>query len=184
VLSHTLAEQLAAERHAGARAAARVGALARDTMTHARAISRALAPVDLLAEGLGEALERLCESTEAAYDVRCRVETRGDVKVADPAVATHLFRVAQEAVSNAARHAGAREIAVTLAADGDRLRLTVADDGHGMPGGALGVSAGLGLRTMRARAAALGGTLAVASAPDGGTTVTCTVPRPPAHPGA
>jgi PAS domain S-box-containing protein len=176
VLSHTLAEQLGAEAHEGARTAVRVGDLVRDAMAHARALSRALAPVDLLAEGLAEALGRLCMSTEAAYGVRCHVEAVGSV--ADPAVATHLFRVAQEAVSNAARHAGAQAVTVSLGVVGDRLRLAIRDDGRGMPAGALGDGGTLGLRTMRARAAALGGTLTVESAPGRGTTVTCTVPRP------
>ncbi|HLA64642.1 MAG TPA: PAS domain S-box protein, partial [Rhodothermales bacterium] len=177
MLAYTLETTLRATAHEGAEAAERLGALVRDTMGQVRSLSRGLAPVDLLAEGLQEALERLCRSTEGAYGVRCRLAVRPGALVRDPAVATHLFRIAQEAVSNAARHAGARELTIRLARrDGD-VRLVVADDGQGLPAGARATGVGgMGLRTMRSRAAALGGTLTVESAPGTGTTVTCVVP--------
>jgi signal transduction histidine kinase len=176
VLSHTLAEQLGADDHPGAAAAGRLGDLVRDAMAHARALSRALAPVDLLSEGLAEALERLCASTQQAYRVTCRCTVSSDTQVANPAVATHLFRIAQEAMSNAARHAGATLIETTLEGRPDALTLTIADDGSGIPSSAMGTTTGLGLRTMRARAAALGGTLALTGTQHG-TTVHVVVPR-------
>jgi signal transduction histidine kinase len=176
VLSHTLAEQLGADDHPGAAAAGRLGDLVRDAMAHARALSRALAPVDLLSEGLAEALERLCANTQQAYRVTCRCTVSADTQVANPAVATHLFRIAQEAMSNAARHAGATLIETTLEGRPDALSLTISDDGSGIPSSAMGTTTGLGLRTMRARAAALGGTLTLTGTQEG-TTVHVVVPR-------
>jgi len=176
VLSHTLAEQLRDDEHAGAAAAVRLGDLVRDAMAHARALSRALAPVDLLSEGLAEALERLSASTEQAYGVTCTCTVSATANVANPALATHLFRIAQEAISNAARHAGATEITIELEGRPDSLRLSVSDNGSGLPHEAVGTTRGLGLRTMRARAAALGGTLALDGSPSG-TTVRVAVPR-------
>ncbi len=97
-------------------------------------------------------------------------------RVADPAIATGLFRIGQEAVSNAGRHAGASEIVVGLVRRPRELRLSVRDDGVGIPKEVLaGRGLGLGLRTMRSRAAALGGILTV-SGDGGGTTVTCVLP--------
>ncbi len=176
VLAHTLEADLRNSSHSGAATAERLGTLVRDTMGHVRALSRALAPVDLLAEGLQEALERLGRSTTEAYGVRVGVEVGPDALVVDPAVATHLFRIAQEAVSNAARHAGATEILIGFTRGEGALHLSVQDDGRGLPTGALAASHGLGLRTMRSRAAALGGVLTIESRPGAGTTVTCTVP--------
>ena len=98
-----------------------------------------------------------------------------DTQVADPSMATHLFRIAQEAVSNAGRHAQAQEICVSLEGTPGALRLTVSDDGLGLPHAAVGTTTGLGLRTMRARAAALGGTL-VLDGSERGTTVRVVVP--------
>ena len=179
MLSWTLAEGLRTGGHPATATADRVNELLRGTIHHVRALSRALAPVDLVTEGLGGALQRLCTSTEEAYGVRCTLAGGENALVEDPSVATHLFRIAQEAVSNAARHAEARAITVELVRGGGALRLTVRDDGRGLPGEARGgAGGGLGLRTMRARAAALGGALSFASTPSAGTTVTCTIPDP------
>jgi PAS domain S-box-containing protein len=176
VLAYTLEGRLRDVGSPEATAAARLGELLRDSLAHARALSHALAPVDLLDEGLDAALHRLCEGAALAYSVRCRVDIERGARVGDPVVATGLFRIAQEAVNNAGRHAGATEIAVALARRGGELRLTVHDDGAGVPREALsGRGPGLGLRTMRSRAAALGGVLTV-TGEGGGTTVTCVLP--------
>ncbi len=179
MLAYALEDRLREGGHPDAEAAARLAGLVRDTLTHARALSHALAPVDLLAEGLGAALKRLCASTEEAYGVRCRLDVVAGDRVTAPALATGLFRIAQEAVSNAARHAGAAEIVVTFRRDARETRLAVRDDGVGLPAGALsGHAPGLGLRSMRARAAALGGVLSVTPAHPG-TAVTCVIPTAP-----
>ncbi|HYE95836.1 MAG TPA: PAS domain S-box protein [Rubricoccaceae bacterium] len=151
VLGWTLEERLRQTGHPAAETAGRLRELLRDTVAHTRALSRALAPVDLLAEGLTEALRRLCGATEEAYGLRCHFQSRRAVRVEDLSVATNLFRIAQEAVSNAAKHAGADEIHVELMRTKEGLRLTVHDDGRGTPAEALSEGAGLGLRTMRAR---------------------------------
>jgi signal transduction histidine kinase len=176
VLAYTLEGKLRDRGQKEAVMAARLGELLRETLSHARALSHALAPVDLLAEGLDAALHRLCEGAAAAYGIRCHLEVGIGARVADPAIATGLFRIGQEAVSNAGRHAGASEIVVGLVRRPRELRLSVRDDGVGIPKEVLaGRGSGLGLRTMRSRAAALGGILTV-SGDGGGTTVTCVLP--------
>jgi len=97
------------------------------------------------------------------------------VSVEDEAAATHLYRIAQEAVNNAVKHADACLITICLANDESGIRLIVADDGRGLPGSAKDGNAGMGMRTMRYRASVLGGTLDVA-ADAGGTRVTCFIP--------
>src|SRR5690606_33504168 len=138
----------------------------------------------------------------------CRLETRGGAGATDghlPEEApTHLFRIAQEAVSNAVRHGQARHVEITLSRSPDRLRLVVRDDGTGFPGlvrsggadlldehtlgdgGAYDRSVaaparphdnrGMGVRIMHYRARILGGTLEIRSFARGGTIVTCNVP--------
>ncbi len=96
------------------------------------------------------------------------------MSVPDPITAQHLYRIAQEAVSNAARHAKASQITITLRGDEDSLVLEVADNGQGMLAGAAGE--GLGLRTMAYRTHLLEGELSVMPAPAGGTCVYCRVP--------
>jgi signal transduction histidine kinase len=104
----------------------------------------------------------------------------GDVKLPDE-TAVAVFRIAQEALRNAVRHADASEIEVRLTDYPDRLRLTVTDDGRGIPGGTDAgrfVAQGhFGLAGMRERAAMIGGRFDVQTAPDYGTVVVLELPR-------
>ena len=98
---------------------------------------------------------------------------------ADQKVATHLFRIAQEAVSNAIKHAKCKRISIQLKAANGRILLGVRDDGNGrIPQG--GSREGIGLRVMQFRATAVEGSLAVQRIPKGGTEVVCTLPFPSA----
>ncbi len=93
----------------------------------------------------------------------------------DPVIETALYRVVQESLTNAARHADTREVSVSLALDGTDLRLSVADCGAGFDPGEVRART-MGLFGMRERVEALGGSLAIQSAPGAGTMVTATVP--------
>ena len=114
--------------------------------------------------------------------MRCECMTAGDVRVADPEVAQHLYRIAQEALSNAVRHAKASRIRVVFRGTDSEFTLQVEDDGAGLPVEL--PASGMGLRTMRYRAQILEGELTVAPAPGGGTLVTCRVPRSEGESGA
>jgi signal transduction histidine kinase len=91
-------------------------------------------------------------------------------------VATAAYRIAQEALTNVARHAGADHVDVTLEVDGASLVLMVADDGKGFDPGLLTENEGLGLAGMRERAALVGGALDVATAPGQGTRIALSIP--------
>jgi len=94
----------------------------------------------------------------------------------DNAAATHLFRIAQEAINNAVKHGRATKIVVRLAADEQSTTLRVTDNGVGLrkpkPD-----HTGMGLRIMKYRSDMIGGTLAIQPAQDRGTSVACTFPR-------
>ena len=94
------------------------------------------------------------------------------------AVEVAAFRIAQEALTNVARHAAAETCAVRLAVDVDRLRLEIQDDGRGIAAGGAPLQAGVGLTSMRERATELGGSLTVEPPPGGGTRVRATLPLP------
>jgi signal transduction histidine kinase len=104
------------------------------------------------------------------------------VLVPDHAVAIHLYRIAQEAVSNAVKHGQARRIEIGLTAKGRSMTLAVKDNGRGIPR-KLPKLKGMGLRIMNYRAEVIGGTLRVEPVPGGGTRVLCTVTEglPPAE---
>lgn len=100
-------------------------------------------------------------------------EDPGDERI-DPEARREVYLVFKEALRNAARHAGAREVEISLRLEGSGLVLAVRDDGGGIEGG--GVSGGSGLESMRQRAAAIGATLDVRSRPEGGTEVLLRIP--------
>jgi signal transduction histidine kinase len=176
VLAAESAGELLARGDAAGEQLERVQALARDAMDELRSVVFELRPASLEAEGLGQVLRK-------HVDVLRRVTGRAiELRVASPPplgpeAAAQVFRIAQEALHNALRHAGAERIEVRLADGGGRLELSVADDGRGFDAAAPGLRGRrLGLTSMEERAAELGGRLAVESRPGAGTTVRLEVP--------
>jgi signal transduction histidine kinase len=107
--------------------------------------------------------------------VLCAFQTSGDVEMPDLDAAQHLYRIAQEAINNAVRHARAGQVRVELHGCGDSLLLLVQDDGIGLPDPV--PSRGMGLRTMKNRARLLDGELTIEPVPGGGVRIACRAPR-------
>ena len=143
----------------------------------ARAVARGLNPVDVDGQGPAVALARLAADTDAHTDLRCTFEASPDLPPLQSEVALHLYRIAQEAVTNSLRHAEATHVAITLRADRDAVVLTVEDDGRGLAGTPRPHERGLGLQTMAYRARMIGGKLDLDANPGGGVLVVCRVPR-------
>ena len=172
-LSRTLATKLADAGNEERDSAEHINELIKDALAQVRRLARGLAPVELGDEGLAHALQRLAADTRETCGIECELRTEGDGRVHDTKAAVHLYHVAQEAVSNAVRHAKPTRILITLAA-GTHLegRLTIENDGAGIP-----IEAergqGMGLRIMRYRATMIGGSLDIQSRKEGGTVVIC-----------
>ncbi len=152
------------------------GAIVSNALQELRALVEVMRPADLSA-GLNAALLRLAQRTRGSLTVSL------DAAEIEPpaAIAEALYRIAQEAVHNALRHAGARSLWLRLAVRGERLELVVSDDGSGFAGdGEPRTAGGLGLSGMRDRAAAVGGRLHLEERRGGGATVRVEVPWPPA----
>lgn len=163
-------------------AATRLQALAltrlNSTLAEVRHLSHALRPALLDTLGLPAALQHLAAEFDAAGGTRFEALIEGDEVELPESVKTAYFRIAQEALNNAARHARAATVRVCLRfARGGGLALEVADDGQGFDAEAAQAVAdrGLGLRSMRERAAALGARLALATAPGQGCRLSVTL---------
>ncbi len=157
--------------------AARVGEIAghvRDAISQTRLLARGLSPLTLESEGLMSALQELSLNTEKMFRVSCHFECDPPVLVSDHSVATHLFRVAQEAVSNAIKHGKSSLISIRLSHDANQLTLAVTDNGIGIPA-VSPKQQGMGLKIMRSRASTIGGLLTIRKNPDVGTSVICSV---------
>jgi len=177
LLVESLAKDLASSAPDKAALGEQIVKLVGHAVSQVRAMSKGLDPVRLRGGGLAAGLSGLAEDVRNQSGIECAFRCDDGVSVEDEAAATHLYRIAQEAVNNAVKHADAGRIAICLAGDELGLRLTVEDDGRGLPDGAEDGNGGMGMRTMRYRANVLGGTLDVAAAADGGgTRVTCFIP--------
>ena len=140
----------------------------------ARSLARGLAPIDIDSAGLLRALQDLADRTQQTYDVRCVFECPQPVAITNSFRATHLYRIAREAVHNALKHAKANRIVIEVR-DGDSVQLAVRDDGIGINSDRF--TEGEGLRIMRYRAGLIGGSISIKDATSGGTIVTCTSER-------
>jgi len=142
-----------------------------------RNLARGFFSPELDADGLSVALEGLAENISERFAVNCVFRAEGLIPVRDPAIATQLYRIAQEAATNAAKHAAAEQIDICISVDNSELTLAIMDDGVGFPNNPSD-SKGLGLRLMRHGAALIGGTFKVRQNGQRGTIATCKVPVP------
>jgi signal transduction histidine kinase len=166
-----LAKQLAHDRVKG-RHAASIVELIRNGAHQAWMLARGLSPVTLESHGLMSALRELTENSGKLFQITCRFDCLRPVLVPNNAVATHLYRIAQEAITNAVKHGHARSVVVTLSRTRNSATLAVTDNGTGFPRDARTVH-GMGLRIMQYRADTIGATLTIERANRKGTNVLC-----------
>ncbi len=171
----SLHQQLRAKNSPDADAAAELASAIPPILGQLKDIVRGMIPLELNADDLIPALQELLANTESQTEVRCRLESDPHVRVADNDAAIQLFRIAQEAVTNAIKHGNASEIVVSLQSKNGHTELAVRDDGKGIRPTA-NTAVGCGLRVMKYRARVIGGSLDVQGVDAKGTCVTCTIP--------
>lgn len=169
-----LRQDLAARAAPESATAAEVEKLLQEAVVQTRNLARGIFPVQMDGEGLAAALEELVANTKRQPSVEVLCQARGEVALGDPNVAMHLYRIAQEALNNAVKHAHARHIVVRLRRADEWLELTITDDGTGLPPASASPT-GMGLTNMRYRARLIGGHLEIGAGPGGGTCVSCAV---------
>ena len=191
--------QLRKEGSAAHRDVEEVIGLVNNAIDSTRTLARGLSPVGSGRGDLGAAIQTLAARVSERSGVRvvCHLDCAEPLPLSETAAA-HVYRIVQEALTNAMRHSGAREISIRLQTGGDELHLQVSDDGRGfehwsrgsgdwsrsdvpagdVPGGGLPVDGpgGLGLKIMRYRAQMLGGDLVIETHDSGGTSVSCSCP--------
>jgi signal transduction histidine kinase len=172
-----LQRELARQRRPEAQKAQRIADYLDQAITESRRMARGLFPVRLAKEGLPPALEELARTTRDRFNIRCRFASAGTILVKDATAATHLYRIAQEAVANAAKHSRAKKVSISLRSHANQLELKIEDNGAGFSSATRRKAAGMGLHIMDYRARTLGGTLKVARRRRRGTIVCCCVPR-------
>jgi two-component system CheB/CheR fusion protein len=147
---------------------------------HVQELSHGIMPVQIDAEGLRSALTELSAATNAQQQIHCHFAFSGSGVIANKLIATQLYRIAQESLTNAIKHGKATDIVISLSQQAEQIVLTVCDNGIGfdphLTPRVRTAGGGMGLRTMEYRASILGGELQVNRNKGPGTTVRCTVP--------
>jgi len=177
--ANMLLQRLAGDRHPEFAAVEKIANLLDEAITQARRLARGLYPVRIEELGLSTALQEIAENVQGMFHVECEFIQRGAPGEVEQAAAVHLYRIAQEAVANAVKHARARRIRIELRANPGGLELRVEDDGMGI-GTSRRPADGLGVKIMEFRARMVGASFEVGSGSAGGTGVCCVMPLPAA----
>lgn len=179
LLAKALATKLVVTSPTEAAEAAEISELINRAIEQTRDLARGLSPVEIEVAGLVPALQKFAATIERLYKISCTFTydelSRVQFPYA-PFLATHLYRIVQEAVNNAIQHGKAKHIVITLTAVHDRGLLTIQDDGVGFQASAE-EKPGMGLRSMRYRGRMIGARFKVCQEPSGGTVVTCSFPH-------
>jgi signal transduction histidine kinase len=169
--------ELEREDHALAPKVARIKHAIEAMIDHTRTVALAMDPTVPGGSGLVSALRELTRTMASEHGVPCPFASPRPIAIDDPLTANHLYRIAQEAIRNAVRHARPTQVAVQLTEnDEGKLTLAVADDGCGLPSGTAHAT-GIGLHVMRYRASVIGAELAIRPRSGGGTEVVCRLAR-------
>jgi signal transduction histidine kinase len=173
-----LKQALEREGHILSKSAGDIADLLQNAAVLTRNLARGLSPVDRDEGGLESALEELASNTSKIVGISCSFVCPEPVAVRDNTQAVHLFRIAQEALSNALKHGHANSVVIALEGGDDTCSLRVSDDGVGfVPTN--GERTGMGLSIMRYRASMIAGRLEIQSNSPAGTVVICTIEKQP-----
>jgi PAS domain S-box-containing protein len=168
-------DRLAEQRRDETEDAAKIVKLVNEAIRKTRELAHGLLPVLSDSQGLMSALHLWASEAQDIFGVSCRFECETPVLVQDVVMATHLYYIAQEAVTNAIRHGKPKNVLIRLAEDEEIATLLIQDDGIGisLPAGNI---EGMGLRIMNYRASVIGGVLQIRTGAERGTTITCIFP--------
>ncbi len=176
-LMASLHRKLLATQPETADLAAQIEQITGDTLTSVWQVAKGLEPLPEGPHALVTALEQLASRVSNLHGIQCSFTSREPVLIQNPETATHLFLIAQEAVSNAVKHAKPSRMTISLSERNGTLRLAVRDDGVGFS--RKKKSEGMGLNIMRSRARIIDAALTVRAGKSGGTVVTCSWKKTP-----
>jgi len=168
-LHDSLCQHLAATAMAGQVLGEKLAAKSSPETADARQIVRLVEDSIFLTRNLAHGI--------SPVEVECAFDSESAPLIDEAAMATHLYRIAQEAVNNAIRHGKPKQIVISLSRQKQRVELTIEDDGAGLPED-WQKHRGLGTRIMAHRATIIGGTFSIEPNPTGGTFVKCSIPAP------
>lgn len=177
IAGQVLSEKLAARNPGEAKDARKIVDLIEQGIILSHQLAKGLHPIEMDSAGLMQALQEFANNTSELHKIACRFECDSPVLIHDPDTAGHMFRIAQEAVRNAIKHSGAKNIVIHLDTLDEGLLLSVEDDGSGIrPNPTPEPGSGMGLRIMAHRSRMIGAIFELRGGAQGGTIVSCLLP--------
>jgi len=170
--ARSLADDLLAHSSPEAEKAGEIEELLRDSVVQARDLARGICPVLSGGAELEAALDELAQTATRLTGMQVSFRDDCGAQMVEPEAAIHLYRIAQEALNNALRHSHGTKVDISLSCEGETVRLTVVDDGTGLPENPE-AREGMGMKTMAYRSHALGATLEIRRQDPCGTLVSC-----------
>jgi PAS domain S-box-containing protein len=175
-MTKVLEQKLATKSLNEAADVAEIAQLVNQATNQARSLAKGLHPIDLDTGTLMSTLQELAENTETLFGIHCTFKCDKRIRIDNPEVAVHLYRITQEAITNAIKHGKAKNIQIDLAYDVNKSVLTVRNDGIDFPKEFEARHTGMGLQIMDHRVDIIEGSLDIHKGPKGGTIMTCTFP--------
>lgn len=175
LLAHSLVKRLKAAAPGELEMAEQLASGLDQALSDVRTLSHGLMPVPMDARGLTSAIEELAARISKQSGIRIELQHEKPILISDNETATHVYRIVQEAINNAIKHADAKQITLLLEADEHQAVIEVRDDGIGLPAN-LNENQGVGFRTMFHRCQLFGGSLDIYTHDEGGTRVRCRFP--------
>jgi PAS domain S-box-containing protein len=178
LISQNLARKLDSNGIPGADKVQEISDLIKEADEYAKGLAHGLIHVDFQDEGLEAALKQLSNQAEKFFNIRCSFNYDTDKNIANNIRAMNLYRIAQEAISNAVKHGGAKNIHIQLTSNNGSVKLSIQDDGIGFTESDLDKKKkGMGVNIMKYRANMMAGSLEITENGDSGTKVVCTIPH-------
>ena len=167
--------RLAKQRATESADAGKIHELLEQAMSHARDLARDLATLDFSENDLPSAIEKLAAHVKESFGITCRFKSDNTIPPLETNTVQQLYKITQEALTNAIKHGKAKQVSIQLSNGSDRLALTIRNSGTPFPS-VVGRNAGMGLRIMNYRANLIGASLEIKPGDPEGTVVTCLVP--------
>jgi signal transduction histidine kinase len=176
LMSRVLEQKLAKRSKTASVQAAKIAEHVREAIGQTRMVARGLSPVSIESNGLMSALQELATTVSRMFGIECRFECPQPILIGDNTVATHLYRIVQEAINNGVKHGKTKKVEVQLVRSNSGLvQLTVKDWGKGFLKGVSNNGGGMGLQIMKYRANMIGASLDIQDSGTKGVQVICTL---------
>jgi len=175
-MTQVLEQKLAKKSAPESTDVAEISRLVNQATNQARGLAKGLHPVDLDSGSLVSSLQELASSTQQLFGIKCSFDCDRKIDLKQAHATVHLYRIAQEAVTNAIKHGRTKKIKIKLTQADNRAVLIIENDGRDFPKEFEKRGTGIGLQIMDHRVDLIAGELTIRKAPKGGTVVTCSFP--------